>query len=55
MATDLNLLSTALQDAFGEQVVSLENKLGELTLMVRARDMHSVLTRLRDDAKFGRR
>ena len=53
MATDLNLLNTALQDTFGEQVVSLENKLGELTLMVRARDMQSVLTRLRDDAKFG--
>lgn len=53
MATDLNLLNTALQDAFGEQVVSLENKLGELTLMVRARDMQAVLTRLRDDASFG--
>ena len=53
MATDLNLLNTALQDAFGEQVVSLENKLGELTLMVRARDMQAVLTRLRDDARFG--
>ena len=52
MATDLNLLSTALQDAFGEQVVSLENRLDELTLMVRARDMQAVLTRLRDDAKF---
>ena len=53
MATDLNLLNTALQDAFGEQVVSLENKLGELTLIVRARDMQAVLTRLRDDASFG--
>jgi NADH-quinone oxidoreductase subunit C len=53
MATDLNLLNTALQDAFGEQVVSLENKLGELTLMVRARDMQAVFTRLRDDARFG--
>jgi len=53
MATDLNLLNTALQDAFGEQVVSLEHRLGELTLMVRARDMQAVLTRLRDDARFG--
>lgn len=53
MATDLNLLNTALQEAFGEQLVSLESKLGELTLMVRARDMQAVLTRLRDDAKFG--
>jgi len=53
MATDLNLLNTALQEAFGGQVVSLESKLGELTLMVRARDMQAVLTRLRDDARFG--
>jgi NADH-quinone oxidoreductase subunit C len=53
MATDLNLLNTALQETFGEQVVSLESSLGELTLMVRARDMQAVLTRLRDDARFG--
>ena len=53
MATDLNLLSTAIQEAFGGQVVSLENKLGELTMMVRARDMQSVLMRLRDDPEFG--
>jgi NADH-quinone oxidoreductase subunit C len=53
MATDLNLLSTAIQDAFGGQVISLENKLGELTLMVRAGDMHAVLSRLRDDKSFG--
>ena len=53
MATDLNLLSTAIKEVFGRQVVSLENKLGELTLMVRAQDMQAVLTRLRDDSKFG--
>jgi NADH-quinone oxidoreductase subunit C len=52
MATDLNLLGTAIQEAFGAQVVSLENKLGELTLVVKAADMQAVLTRLRDDAKF---
>lgn len=52
MATDLNLLSSAIQDAFGGQVASLENKLGELTLVVRAQDMQAVLTRLRDDATF---
>jgi NADH-quinone oxidoreductase subunit C len=58
MATDLNLLSTAIQEAFGgqvasaSQIVSLENKLGELTLVVRAQDMQAVLTRLRDDANF---
>jgi NADH-quinone oxidoreductase subunit C len=52
MATDLNLLSTAIQQAFGGQVASLDNKLGELTLVVRAQDMQAVLTRLRDDEKF---
>lgn len=52
MAADLNLLSTALRDALGEQVVSLENRLGELTLVVSAKDMLAVFTRLRDDAKF---
>jgi NADH-quinone oxidoreductase subunit C len=58
MATDLNQLSTAIQEAFGgqvasaSQIVSLENRLGELTLMVRARDMQAVLTRLRDDKRF---
>ena len=53
MATDLNLLSTALQESLGAQVVSLDNKLDELTLVVHARDMHAVLKRLRDDRKFG--
>lgn len=53
MATDLNLLNTALHEAFGGQVVSLESRLGELTLVVRAHDMQTVLTRLRDDPKFG--
>lgn len=52
MATDLNQLSAFLQEAFGAQAVSVENKLGELTLMVKAADMQHVLTRLRDDAKF---
>jgi len=53
MATDLNLLNTALQEAFGGQIISLESRLGELTLMVHARDMQAVLIRLRDDARFG--
>ncbi len=52
MATDLNLLGGALQDALGARVVSLENKLGELTLMVKAADMQVVLTCLRDDSRF---
>jgi NADH-quinone oxidoreductase subunit C len=53
MATDINLLSTAIQSTFGGQVVSLENRLGELTLMVRAGEMKSVLMRLRDETQFG--
>lgn len=52
MATDLNQLGNALQEAFGAKVVSLENKLGELTLVVKATDMQAVLTRLRDDSRF---
>ena len=52
MATDLNLMSAALHEAFGAQIVSLGNKLGELTLQVKAADMQSVLARLRDDEKF---
>ncbi len=53
MATDLNQLNTALQDVFGKQMVNLENKLGELTLIVKAQDVQGVLIRLRDDARFG--
>ncbi len=52
MATDLNLLGGALQDALGARVVSLDNKLGELTLVVKAADMQSVLSNLRDDSRF---
>ena len=52
MATDLNLLKTAIQNTLGEQVVSLENKLNELTLLVRAEDMLAVLGQLRDDESF---
>lgn len=52
MATDLKQLSAALQDAFGGQIVNLDDSLGELTLMVRAQDMQAVLIRLRDDSRF---
>jgi len=50
MATDLNILSANLSEAFSGKVVSLEERLGELTLVVKASDMVSVFTRLRDDA-----
>ena len=52
MATDLNVLSKTLQETLGTQVVSLDNSLGELTLLLRAADMQAVLMRLRDDARF---
>ena len=49
MAADLNRLTAALNEVFADKVVSLENKLGELTLVVGATDMLSVFARLRDD------
>lgn len=52
MATDLNILSSNLTEAFSDKVVSLEEKLGELTLVVKAEDMLSVFARLRNDAEF---
>lgn len=52
MATDLNILSSNLTEAFSDKVVSLEEKLGELTLVVKAADMLSVFARLRNDAEF---
>ena len=41
-----------LKETFGEQIVSLEKKLGELTLVVHAKDVHAVLLRLHEDQKF---
>jgi len=50
MATDLNILSSNLNEAFSGKVVSLEERLGELTLVVKASDSLGVFIRLRDDA-----
>jgi NADH-quinone oxidoreductase subunit C len=50
MATDLNILSSNLNEAFSGKVVSLEEHLGELTMVVKASDLLGVFTRLRDDA-----
>ncbi len=50
MATDLNILSANLNEAFSGKVVSLDERLGELTLVIKASDMSAVFTRLRDDA-----
>jgi NADH-quinone oxidoreductase subunit C len=50
MATDLNILSSNLNEAFSGKVVSLDERLGELTMVVKASDLLGVFTRLRDDA-----
>lgn len=50
MSTDLNNLKSKLTEVFGSTVVSLQARLGELTLVVKAVDMIGVFTRLRDDA-----
>lgn len=52
MAADLNLLTARLNETFADKIVSLENKLGELTVVVRAADIASVFVRLRDDPRF---
>ncbi len=52
MATELNILKSNLIETFSDKVVSLEERLGELTLIVKAADLLGVLTRLRDDADF---
>lgn len=49
MTAELGALRTNLTVAFGDKLVSLVEKLGELTVVVRAQDMLDVLTRMRDD------
>lgn len=52
MADDLNMLGERLKSVFSGKVLSLENKLDELTLVIDAADILSVFTRLRDDTNF---
>ena len=52
MAADLNLLTTQLNETFADKIVSLDNKLGELTMVVRAADLTSIFLRLRDATHF---
>ena len=52
MAVDLNVLQGKLEGLFGEKVVSLVQRLNELTLTVRSADMLEVFGRLRDDAEL---
>jgi NADH-quinone oxidoreductase subunit C len=48
MAADLGTLRTNLTSLFGGKLVSMEERLGELTVVVKAAVMLDVLTRLRD-------
>jgi NADH-quinone oxidoreductase subunit C len=50
MTTDLNVLASKLNEVFSGKMVALEERLGELTMVVKAADMAEVFTRLRDDA-----
>jgi NADH-quinone oxidoreductase subunit C len=50
MTNDLTSLKSILNEALTDKIVSLEERLGELTLVVKALDMQSVFLRLRDDA-----
>lgn len=51
MSADLDTLKSNLATAFGAQV-AIEERLGELTLLVKAPDLLQVMRRLRDDAEF---
>jgi NADH-quinone oxidoreductase subunit C len=52
MAADLSTMRADLTGLFGDKLVSLEEKLGELTVVAKAADMLDVLTRLRDSAEL---
>lgn len=49
MTAELGALRTNLTVAFGDKLVSLEEKLGELTVVVKAPDLFDVLKRMRDE------
>jgi len=52
MAADPGILRADLTGLFGDKLVSVEEKLGELTAVIRAADMLAALTRLRDEPKL---
>ncbi len=52
MAADLSTLRTDLTKLLGDKLTGMEEKLGELTVVVRTDAMQEVLTRLRDSAEF---
>lgn len=52
MAADPGNLRADLTSLFGDKLVSLEERLGELTIVIRSADMLAALTRLRDESKL---
>lgn len=52
MAADLSTLRTSLVGLFGDKLTGIEEKLGELTAVVKAAGMLDTLTRLRDAGGF---
>ena len=52
MAADLGTLRAELTALFGDKLAGIAERLGELTIMVRAADMLDVLKRLRDEPKL---
>lgn len=52
MSADLNLLIESLNEAFSGKVLGVEQKLGEVTLVISSPDLLGVMTRLHDDSKF---
>jgi NADH-quinone oxidoreductase subunit C len=52
MAADLSTLRTSLTGLLGDRLAGMEERLGELTVVVRAAGMLDTLTRLRDAAGF---
>ena len=52
MAADLTALRTSLTGLLGDKLAGMEERLGELTVVVKAAGMLDALTRLRDAAGF---
>jgi NADH-quinone oxidoreductase subunit C len=52
MTADIGTLRTNLTSSFGDKLAGIEEKLGELTVVVGAPDMLEVLTRLRDEKEL---
>jgi len=53
MATKLETLSAALDEALGGRIASKVEALGEITIVVKAADYLGVMTQLRDDPSLG--